>query len=82
MKQPAKGRKRVQRKKHLSLREVIAWGTTPDKPTRPTSMSVWKWDRSARRSLMYGQRRFTIGYLRACAGPHIFAGCYPGAEYD
>jgi len=55
---------------------------TPDKPTRPTSMSVWKWDRSARRSLMYGQRRFTIGYLRAFAGPHIFAGCYPGAEND
>lgn len=82
MKQMAKGRERVERKKHRTLREVVAWGMAPNKPERVYSMRDWRWLRDSRRALMYKQRRFTIGYIRAFAGPHIFAGCYPGAENE
>ena len=69
--------KRKQKNRPRTLRQVFAWGMQPLEKTLKGDHYT-----SSIKALRYHRRRFTVGYARAFAGPHLFAGCYTGAEND
>jgi len=79
MRSMAKGRKTHNKPLRRTLRQVFTWGMQPQEKFIG---KVQRYFRKTDRHLRYHKRRFTVGYIRAFAGPHLFAGCYPGAEYD
>ena len=82
MKKLAKGGSIDHCKQRRTLRDIHAWGMERPKKERPTSVNDWYNMRELNKLYRTEPRRFTIGYIRAFIGPHYFAGCYPGAEFD
>lgn len=79
MKPMAKGRREFYKNKRRTLRQVFTWGMQPLE--KPSSLKDRHYADTIK-DLRYKKRRFTVGYARAFAGPHLFAGCYPGAENE
>lgn len=73
-----KAKKIFYRTKRTTIREMMAWAMKKEKLPPPTS----RIDKEQRRSFTKPTRRWAVGYVRAFVGPHFFAGCYPGAEFD
>ena len=74
-----KGSKEFYKRRRRSLRQIFTWGMQPlEKYRSPMKEQM----ADSTKHLRYARRRFTVGYARAFAGTHLFAGCYPGAEND
>ena len=81
MKKLAKGSS-IEPRQRRTLRDIHVWGMERPKKERPTSVNNWYNMRELNRLARTKPRHFTIGYIRAYIGPHYFAGCYPGAEFE
>ena len=65
--------------KRTTVRKMLAWALEKPKREYPTSRA----DKEGRRDVCFKpSRRWAVGYVRACVGPHFFAGCYVGAEHE
>jgi hypothetical protein len=64
--------------KRTTIREMMAWAMKKERLPTPTSRLEKEWQRSLKKIT----RRWAVGYVRACVGPHFFAGCYVGAENE
>ena len=72
-------RKTFYKNKRTTVRKIFAWALEKPKREWPTSRA----DKEGRRDVCFKpSRRWAVGYVRAFVGPHFFAGCYDGAEFD
>jgi hypothetical protein len=72
-------RKTFYKNKRTTVRKMLAWALQKPEREWPTSRA----DKEGRRDVCFKpSRRWAVGYVRAFVGPHFFAGCYDGAEFD
>jgi hypothetical protein len=74
-----KTKKTFYKNKRTTVRKMLAWALEKPKREWPTS----RLDKEGQRAVCFKpSRRWAVGYVRAFVGPHFFAGCYVGAEYE
>ena len=64
--------------KRRTVRQIFAWALAKPKREWPKNRHDKEWQRDCPKPT----RRWAVGYVRAFVGPHFFAGCYDGAEFD
>ena len=72
-------RKTFYKNKRTTVRKMLAWALQKPEREWPTSRADKEWRRDV---CFKPSRRWAVGYVRAFVGPHFFAGCYDGAEFD